>query len=161
MNIIFLDIDGVIQSPRYCVAINETGFLSAFEPAAMSMIRHLLKDSKAKIVISSSWRHGESDATQMMLKQIFRSCGFKLIANSFHTDWRTVSIQGMPRGAEIKEWLDRHSEVERYLILDDDADMLPEHSANFVQTDRQNGMLLQHYDAARKILGLDEDAKPD
>ena len=154
MKVIFLDIDGVIQSPRYCVAIGETGFLSAFEPAAMSMVRNLLRDSKAKIVISSSWRSGKSDETQMLLKQLFRSCGFKLIANSFHTDWRTISIQGQPRGAEIKEWLDRHPEAKSYLILDDDADMLPEQSGSFVQTDRYNGILLQHYDQARKILGL-------
>lgn len=157
MKIIFLDIDGVIQSPRYCVAIGETGLLSAFEPAAMSMVRNLLRDSKAKIVISSSWRAGKNDETQMLLKQLFRSCGFKLIANSFHTDWRTISIQGQPRGAEIKEWLDRHPETESYLIFDDDADMLPEQSGSFVQTDCYNGILLQHYDQARKILGLKDE----
>ena len=160
MNIIFLDIDGVIQSPRYCVAIDETGWLSAFEPAAMHMVQRLALDAKAQIVISSSWRIG---ATDRQLKQLFRCCGFKQIATSFHGDWQTKQINGFSskRGHEIAEWLSRHPEVERYVILDDDSDMLPEQAESFVHTDSHNGMLLQHYDAARKILGLDEDQKPD
>ncbi|WP_396180198.1 HAD domain-containing protein [Flavobacterium sp.] len=156
MNIIFLDIDGVIQSPRYCVAINETGWLSAFEPAAMHMVQRLVLDAKAKIVISSSWRIGSTDR---QLKQLFRCCGFKAIANSFHDDWQTKQINGFctRRGNEIAEWLNRHPEIENYLILDDDADMLAEQMNNFVKTDPMNGLLLQHYDASRKILGLDGD----
>lgn len=35
--------------------------------------------------------------------------------------------------------------------------MLPEQMGSFVKTDHMNGMLLQHYDASRKILGLDGD----
>lgn len=56
--VIFLDMDGVLQSPRYCVAIDETGLLSALEPAAMHMLRNLVVESDAKIVLSSSWRLG-------------------------------------------------------------------------------------------------------
>jgi len=153
MNVIFLDIDGVIQSPRYCVAINETGWLSAFEPAAMHMVQRLVLDAKAKIVISSSWRIG---ATDRQLKQLFRCCGFKAIANAFHADWQTKQMNGfcVKRGDEIAEWLNRHQEIENYLILDDDSDMLDEQKENFVQTDAMNGMLLIHYDKARKILGI-------
>ena len=155
MKVIFLDIDGVIQSPRYCVAINETGWLSAFEPAAMHMVRNLIRDAKAKIVISSSWRIGQKDSRE--LKQIFRCCGFKEIATAFHEDWRTPEINGMTRGHEISDWLSKHPQVERYLILDDDSDMLPEQQSSFVQTDYQNGITLQNYDAARKMLGLKDD----
>lgn len=155
MNVIFLDIDGVIQSPRYCVAIDETGWLSAFEPAAMHMVQRLVIDAKAKIVISSSWRIGHDDSRQ--LKQLFRCCGFKRISNSFHDDWKTKEIGGFStkRGNEIAEWLERHPEVENYIILDDDSDMLESQMENFVQTCSRNGMLLEHYDKARKILSLD------
>lgn len=153
MNIIFLDIDGVIQSPRYCVAIDETGFLSAFEPAAMHFVRMLIKDAEAKIVISSSWRIGEGNPRH--LKQLFRCCGFKDIALAFHDDWNTIQLRHpMKRGAEIAEWLARHPEVENYLILDDDSDMLDEQSEHFVKTCHKNGFLLEHYDRAREILKL-------
>lgn len=153
MKVIFLDIDGVIQSPRYCVAINETGWLSAFEPAAMHMVQRLIVDANAKIVISSSWRIG---ATDRQLKQLFRCCGFKRIALAFHDDWQTKQINGFSakRGHEIAEWLIRHPEVENYVILDDDSDMLEEQQDHFVNTDAMNGMLLSHYDKAREILGI-------
>lgn len=158
--VIFLDIDGVIQSPRYCVAINQTGWLATFEPAAMSMLRNLIIESKAKVVISSTWRMGDSEQTKRELQLCFRVCGFKEIANAFHKDWRTDS-DGNCRGQEIKRWLDKHTESEDcYLILDDDSDMLDEQLPFFVQTDYKNGMLLQHYDKAREILkigsGLDD-----
>ena len=153
MKVIFLDIDGVIQSPRYCVAIGQDGFLSTFEPAAMHMLRYLVAKSNAKIVISSSWRHGASDRE---MKMLFRISGFKEIANAFCSDWRTKSINGAKRGDEIKEWLSRHNDVCSYLILDDDSDMLEEQQGNFVQTYCHNGMLLQHFDKAKEILGIED-----
>ena len=51
----------------------------------------------------------------------------------------TPSIMPMPdmidyiRGDEIQHWLD-HNEVESYVILDDDDDMLASQMANFVKT---------------------------
>ena len=151
--VIFLDIDGVIQSPRYCIAMNQSGFLAAFEPAAMSMLRNLIKESGAKIVISSTWRMGDNAQTERELKMFFRVCGFKEIANAFHDEWRTDS-DGELRGEEIKRWLEKHPECQEcYLILDDDSDMLDEQLPFFVKTDAYNGFLLEHYDKAKEILG--------
>lgn len=45
------------------------------------------------------------------------------------------------RGHEIQAWLDKHPEVEKYAILDDDSDMLPEQMPNFFKTTFQNGLL--------------------
>lgn len=151
MNVIFLDIDGVIQSPRYCVAMDESGLLSAFEPAAMHMLRRLVIEAKARIVITSTWRRGTDDR---QFRQIFRCCGFKDIAASIHTDWCTPTINGLTRGHEIADWLSKH-EVENYLILDDIDAMLPEQKDHFVHTCPNNGILLEHYDRAREILGLE------
>ena len=38
-------------------------------------------------------------------------------------------------GEEIKAWLDKQTEPYKYVILDDDCDMLPEQFPYFVQTD--------------------------
>lgn len=149
MKVIFLDIDGVIQSPRYCVAMGQTGWLSAFEPAAMAFLAQLIELSDAKIVISSTWRMGLSSRE---LKMYFRVAGYKKIALSFHKDWATKEFNNKPRGEEIKDWLDRNPEVDNYLILDDDADMLDEQKANFVQTSHEDGFLLSHFDRAKQIL---------
>lgn len=154
MKIIFLDIDGVLQSPRYCLAIGETGFLQAFEPAALSMLRALVVQSKAKIVISSSWRHGSS---KREFNQLFRVLGFKEIANAIHENWRTDDLpHPAKRGDEISKWLDEHSYVTNYLILDDDNDMLEEQLPHFVHTDPMNGILITHFIRAKEILGISE-----
>ena len=147
--VIFLDMDGVLQSPRYCVAIGETGLLSALEPAAMHMLRNLVVESDAKIVLSSSWRLGMDNPST--IKKIFQCCGFKALAAAFHDDWKTRYISGY-RGDEIADWLSNHPEISNYLILDDDSDMLESQKEHFVQTDHMNGFLLEHYDQARKIL---------
>lgn len=48
--------------------------------------------------------------------------------------------KGSCRGEEIKRWLDEHDEVENYIILDDDSDMLNEQLTHFVQTDTYEGI---------------------
>lgn len=39
------------------------------------------------------------------------------------------------RGSEIQEWLDKQTEPYRYVILDDDSDMLDWQLPYFIQTD--------------------------
>lgn len=152
--VIFLDIDGVIQSPRYCVSTQQTGVMCAFEPAAMNFLRIILENTGAKIVISSTWRIGDYETSRNELKMIFCACGYSEIAEAFHTDWRTENLNAI-RGTEIKEWLDRHKNIKEYLILDDDNDMLPEQKDRFVKTDPMNGFLLQHFDDALMVFGID------
>lgn len=44
------------------------------------------------------------------------------------------SYESVERGYEIEEWLNKHPEVENYVILDDDDDMLDSQLNNFVRT---------------------------
>ncbi len=48
------------------------------------------------------------------------------------------------RGDEIKDWLDKHPEVEDYAILDDDSDMLPEQFMKFHHCDAWFGLSPNH-----------------
>ena len=70
---------------------------------------------------------------------------------------------GIPRGVEIKQWIDTHlhrdeeGKYERkqvgvdfqYIILDDDSDMLLEHADHFIHTDGYLGM--SQADAIRAV----------
>lgn len=49
-------------------------------------------------------------------------------------------IDGVVRGDEIKSYMSEHSEVENYVILDDDSDMCDYQLFNFVQTDPYEGI---------------------
>lgn len=55
------------------------------------------------------------------------------------------------RGEEIADWL-RNSEVDAYVILDDDRDMLDEQLPFFVRTDFEDGFNEQCFKSALKIL---------
>ncbi len=54
------------------------------------------------------------------------------------------------RGNEIQEWLDRHPEVEKYAILDDDIDMLHTQMPNFFKTNWSTSVTPEIIDNIKK-----------
>lgn len=59
MKIIFLDIDGVLNSEVYYRIVDRSKKdWSRFDPKAVELIKKLLNEFSAKIVISSTWRFG-------------------------------------------------------------------------------------------------------
>ena len=85
-----------------------------------------------KICISSVWKHhfrDEQDWEVALLKLGFIPFTFVGITGDRRTD----------RGQEIKEWLEQN-DVERYAIIDDDRDMLPEQMDSFFHVDGYYGL---------------------
>jgi hypothetical protein len=124
MKVLFLDIDGVLNSEayfgRYRGAYGIEGRLAA-------LVRRIKKRTGAKIVLSSSWRGSIENE-----RYIARKVGVLFD--------RTPHLASMVRGEEIKQWLDQHPEVMSYAILDDDSDMLPEQLPHFFQTSWKTGI---------------------
>lgn len=56
------------------------------------------------------------------------------------------------RGAEIQAWLDAHPEVTKYVIIDDQSDMLPSQMNNFVKVNQWYGLTMQDANKAINIL---------
>lgn len=69
---------------------------------------------------------------------------------TIHDDWRTKHF-GRMRGEEILEWLSRHPEVTRHVILDDDSDFLPRQP--LVKTPFETGLSADHVELALMLLG--------
>jgi hypothetical protein len=139
-SVLFLDIDGVLNSDRYRY-LQPIGTLEIemFDPAAVATLNAITARWGLKIVVSSSWR------TMPDLPRLLRAKGVEAaIIGS------TPSCAG-PRGREIGQWLAEHPEVTSYVILDDACDM-DELQANLVQTDARYG--LQPEDIARVELVL-------
>lgn len=146
MKIIFLDIDGVLNSEIYYRSVDRTAKdWSRFDPTAVDLIKKLVNEFFAQIVISSTWRFG---AVQLLNSELKKSGLIKYL----HKDWKTP--QGYPpsKGKEIKEWLDQHTNISEYVIIDDDESILEEQKSRFVKTDLMNGMKEKHYARAREIL---------
>jgi hypothetical protein len=70
---------------------------------------------------------------------------------------RTDSIRGVCRGAEIKKYLDEHPEILYYVIVDDEADMLPEQMGHFIRTNGDTGFNLSEFKRFEKIFLKDNE----
>lgn len=154
--IIFLDVDGVLNhravfTPRAGVA--------PLCPHAVGRFLKLVEETKAEVVLSSTWRLPLGDRETIHIRKLRAE---SILAKA-HKDWRTIDLpvafqNGLivdsdpRRGYEIAEWLSRHPEHTNFVIIDDDADMLPEQIPYFIQTSFDTGLLDEHCDQARAIL---------
>ena len=137
MKVIFLDFDGVITIPP-------KWYLKADK---IKYIKQIVDTTGAKIVVSSSWRHTDVQKTiDTMIGRPKRSPRNKMlnwfIDNLYDvTPWCSdKKYNGTGRGGEIQTWLDNHPEVDNYVIIDDDGDMLESQLFHFVQTNFEDGI---------------------
>lgn len=145
MKIIFLDIDGVLNSKRTYYAFkgypidlsNES--LKRFDWVAIGLIRKLCKLLDAQIVLSSSWR------------RCFKIEDIALALNLPIIDKTPILFSGT-RGKEIELWINKNKDVS-YCIIDDNNDMLDYQKEHFVRTSHENGFLLKDYYKVIKMFG--------
>lgn len=123
MKILFLDIDGVVNCET--TTQRHRGFIG-IDPYMAFLIGKIQLDTGCEIVLSSAWRGSKESEEEI------ERCVVKLYDRTKHLS--------PVRGDEIKEWLDRHSEVTRYAIVDDSDDMLEEQIPNFFHTSWQTGI---------------------
>jgi len=148
MNIIFLDIDGVLNCQLHYEKRKAEGRLNAKDhpyseicQERVSWLNGLCESVDAKVVISSTWRHSGID----YCKDVLTKCGatFDIIDIT-----PSIRFKGSVRGNEIKAWiednyvlLNKHShEFHTYAIIDDDSDMLLWQREHFFQTDSYSGL---------------------
>lgn len=140
MKIIFLDFDGVIVTAH-------TRYHSG-DPYCVHLLNRVIKKTEAKIVVSSSWRVG---CTVEELQTELKGWG----VDGEVID-KTPHIHRVIRGLEIDQWLREHPDVKSYVILDDDADMLP--NQLLVKTSSTHGMDYVDAEKAIQILGATDES---
>ena len=174
MKVLFLDIDGVLNSENwfgyrlYCIKNNMFNEvinfvntndecikhkLSMIDDRAIANLNRIVEETGCKVVLSSSWRscvEAENIFTQDLLK--LKGFKYELYDVTPRLWFNDFSIR---RGEEIKLWLDKESEkneIESFVILDDDSDMLPEQMNNFIHVDGQVGLTNKDVFTAIEIL---------
>ena len=141
MKVIFLDIDGVLvtrNSIKYQYLNYPDENDIRFSKKAVKNLNKLIRLTKAKIVISSTWRLVHSFEE---LQNIFKNQRINgEIISTTSIDKATVE-EDIPRGQKIGDWLKQHSEIEQYVIIDDDvqADCIQFHPHNCVETSYKRG----------------------
>lgn len=126
MKIIFLDVDGVLN----VVTKSFDEFGAIFNPHFTSNLERIIRETNAKIVISSSWRiSGYEKMVAMWTKRGLKGEVIGITPNHMFSTGSTLQ-----RGKEIDEWISKNEPIENYVILDDDSDMESHQLNNFVQT---------------------------
>lgn len=125
MKILFLDADGVVNCQSTFVSATD-GW--AVDPYMALLVDRIKEATGCKVVLSSSWRNA------LLGRQMFKEKVTDFI------DWTPGATQYNNRGEEIQAWLDKHPEVDRYAIIDDDPHMLDSQSPNFFKTSFLTGL---------------------
>jgi len=154
MRVIFLDIDGVLNSHRSAVAMQT---FHTLDPIAVKMLFRLVTLAEAKIVISSTWRLDKQWLTTIWgaLRQAgwpWAHSGFLPLGECPIID-RTArtSPNGSLRGYEIQDWLDANLKYDDYIILDDDSDMLDSQMDRFIKCYHHTGFGWEQWEKIRKL----------
>ncbi len=120
MKIIFLDIDGVLNSDMYLASHPDTSDNDRIDLSRVKLLADLVKATDAKIVLTSTWRVDWNIIPLLCgdfgkyLNECFAAYDLSIL------DKTPVISLLSGRRKEILTWLSRHrSEVESFVILDD------------------------------------------
>jgi hypothetical protein len=152
--IIFLDIDGVLNNARYASLLNHLygnngygGFDAKkltvktikWDPYNVGALKTLMDKTRAKIVISSTWRYTHTVNNFKDMFQLYGLNAGRIIALT--PDFRGGGIYDTYssnfRGDEVNRYIS-DNDIQRYVILDDGTDFYP--GQNLVLTDDEYGL---------------------
>lgn len=176
MKVIFLDIDGVLNSENWYrprldgKRLDEDYPYSEIDPDAVSELNRIIFKTGAKVVVSSVWRLGR---TPQELQRILQKKGFSgdVISITPSMSFTRNTPMTVPRGCEIEHWLEKEGKFQRvnwskeeqlkyvekakvknYVILDDDSDMQYGQREHFVRIPSSAGLTEELADQAIEIL---------
>lgn len=155
--LIFLDVDGVLNSLRSMVAFNGAG-VDDLDVVAIKLLDRLCGRLSLEaflapeVVISSTWR---------IMRPRLR--WWRLLWAQHGCEWvRTAGMtpvfsdnEPMRRGREIADWYGRKGNGDPYVCLDDDSDFLP--GQPLVLIDHRFGLQVDHVNQAFALLASSND----
>ncbi len=147
---IFLDFDGVLNSRRYAFA-NPLALKAWFgdrlvlDRQAMEILNEILRQSGARVVISSAWRKRYNlDQLREKLRRGGMAATERVVS-------MTPNFGERPRGHEIYAWWSHHGGGRPFAILDDRSDMQPCKS-QLVLTKFNDGLQPRHVGETLRVL---------
>lgn len=156
MNIIFLDIDGVLNKHDFCPIAKSRSLL----PEKVMILNGILESTEAKVVLSSAWRYlvHRGEMNLLGLDYLLRSHGVKCgslvgitrrdsVDQPADGDW-SKWIVTCDRGQQITDWLSWANrdgiKVNKYIVLDDMDLGISECGHPFIHIDSACGLRPEH-----------------
>jgi hypothetical protein len=160
MKVVFLDIDGVLVTEHYLLQLEKNRDSwrdkkghAYFCPRCLANFEQLIKITEAKVVLSSTWRFFLADTVGVHEFFKSRHVNFEIYDVTPTLLFSSKKMSEQPtRGEEIQAWLNTHTDVTQYCILDDDFHILPEQKPNWVRTSFRYGFTKAKLEKALKIL---------
>lgn len=164
MKAIFLDIDGVLNYTQWYISDRNPGNLYGQEgdidPMCVERILRIVKETGAKVVISSDWRIAW-EGTLVRLERMGLTRDI-VIDKTPELIWRMISRDDYmrdedfynernyeySRGHEIDIWLAEHPECTNYCIIDDRTDFTEDQQPHFIHVDSNIGLTDDNTDIA-------------
>ena len=108
---VFLDIDGVLNT-RTTVKRTPDGYTGIDDARVELLAKVIAKMGDGEIVLSSDWKElDENHEDYRYLVSKLGQCGLEISDHTIDRDWK--------RGKGVKEYLELHSEIEEFVVLDD------------------------------------------
>lgn len=131
MKLLFLDIDGCLNSNRTDVAYGKERTLENLDPIAVGLIQSVVKETGCIICLSSDWK----------LSHDYMELGKELYLPIL---FQTPDLKEFSRASEILSVLSG-IKPEKYAILDDVEENGEFKGMNFVKPETENGLSYQNY----------------
>ena len=155
MKVIFLDIDGVLNTDRAIKRRkNQSDDKIHFDEVALGNLKEIVLATQSKIVISSTWRIHRNTNNPLWAAIIDNLKNIGIENEIIDVTETNEDIKSKnPRWQEIKNWLEKNKskEISSFLILDDEWSM-EELNSNFVRCSPSTGIDLKNKEDGIKIL---------
>lgn len=167
MKVIFLDIDGVLNSGRSVIAFGYKAKEETDEPyvvrfaratvdmVSVGLLNRVLRDFDAKIVLSSTHRSNFDHPNKLQkIQEYLTSLGVE----GERCIGYTPNLNAM-RGIEILTWIEDNShiyQIENMIILDDSSDFLPMQKEFHVHCLGGHGISEENYRQMTRLFGRED-----
>ena len=135
MKILFLDIDGVLNSRAYDRKRNWNE-QTDIDETRLPLIKEIIDATDANIVLSSTWRkHWNKDSNRCDVDGRYINRTFAKFGLSIYDKTPDLGVTALRR-EEISKWLkETEQDIESFVIIDDYRVRLGNLSEHFVKTD--------------------------
>ncbi len=128
MKVIFLDIDGVLNTintfkKRYEYWQKTNIWTLEIDEFRVKSLKEIVNKTNAKIVLSSSWRCFWSLENETLIPLNDKAREFTNLLKKYNLDIYSITPydKNRIRQKEINQWLNNHNDIESFVILDDES----------------------------------------